>query len=53
MDPRPGCLPLLLVLILGIGALFVGVSSDVSVETTPAPAFREPEPALPSATPVP
>jgi hypothetical protein len=38
MDPRPGCLPLLvLALILGFGALLVGVTSEVSVEATAAP----------------
>jgi len=38
MDPRPGCLPLLLVLILAIGGLFVAVSSSSTVEmSSPAP----------------
>ena len=37
MDMQTGCLPLLLALILGVGAFFVLAPSSVSVEATAAP----------------
>ena len=46
MDPQPGCLAILLALILAIGGLAV-MSEDTSVGPTPAPMLvRTPAPAL-------